>query len=177
MKLFASLRNESLRAPVARKASPAPRACYDGASSAVRPVPWIAAGIRLPEPLEDLIAELIKRRRSSRSALIREALFMCVYGAYRFEQTWEQRQGFCSRQAIAEFRSTSAAPDLGKSTDDFKVWLPQKLKADLATLAQAGDMTCSNYVQAILILHFMGRQLTLDRVAAPRAASEQSEDG
>lgn len=131
----------------------------------------------LPEPLEERIAELARRRRSSRSDLIQETLSLCVYGAHRYEQMREEQQAFFWRKAGPEFRSTRAAPALDKSSDPCKVWLPQKLKADLTTLAQAAGMTYANYVRAILILHFMGRQLTPERDAALQAARQQPEDG
>lgn len=177
MKLFARPKNESRRAPVARAASTVLPARYEPFHAADRPAAWIASRIWLPDSLEDRIAELIKRRRSSRSALIRETLLGCVYGARRFEQMREQRPGLFWRESVPEFCPPYPGHGLDKNTDDFKIWLPRKLNADLNTLARAAGMSSSNYVRTILILHFMGRHATPERDAALLAASEQPGDG
>ena len=66
---------------------------------------------------------------------------------------------------------------LGKNIVNVRVWLPQKLRDDLALLAGNGDSTWSHYVREALIFHFMGHRLLIEADAALAAARQQPEDG
>jgi cytidylate kinase len=51
---------------------------------------------------------------------------------------------------------TYTAQLLGKSVDDFKLWLPAPLKVDLEALAKAEDLGLSDYIRKTLIRILLG---------------------
>jgi len=79
----------------------------------------ISAKVWLPEPLDERLTELAEHQITSRSAMIRDALFQYVYGSYRFEQMRSQKDGFFWAQPLQDtpmFSRSPAAPyNLGKN--------------------------------------------------------------
>ena len=73
-------------------------------------------------------------------------------------------------------RSPRASYNLGKNIVNVRVWLPAKLRDDLALLAGNVDKTWSHYVREVLIFHFMGHRLLVETDLTLKAASQQPED-
>jgi hypothetical protein len=110
--------------------------------AAFRPHTHVAVKIWLPERLDERLRQIADHQFSSRSALIRNALFIYVYGAYVYLQMRQDSDGFYyhddSRGNTLFSRSKSRTPQLGKNSINFKVWLPEALKNDLKLLADQG---------------------------------------
>ncbi|MCE9639707.1 MAG: ribbon-helix-helix domain-containing protein [Betaproteobacteria bacterium] len=141
----------------------------------------ISAKVWLPEPLDERLKELAEYQFANRSELLRDALFQHVYGSHRFEQMRSQKEGFFwspPRINMPSFSRSGTAPyNLGKNIVNVRVWLPAKLRDDLALLAAKADKTWSYYVREALIFHFMGHRLLVETDAALAAARKQPEDG
>lgn len=149
-----------------------------------RPPFSVSAKVWLPEPLDDRLKDLAERCSDNRSESIRNALFKHVYGSYCFEQMRNQHEGYFweppkinSKLSEVMFSRSGATPyDLGKNIVNVRVWLPPKLRDDLALLASNVGKTWSFYVREALIFHFMGQRLLLETDTALGAACEQPDD-
>jgi len=138
-----------------------------------RPSTHVALKTWLPEPLDDAIRQIADHIHTSRSNLIREALFIYVYGIYAFTQMQAEGDGFFYDDGIRFSRSRNRTPQLGKNSINYKVWLPEALKNDLQTLANTANIKLSQFVRETLISHFMGhltlpsREELLHQAASP----------
>lgn len=128
--------------------------------AAYRPNTYVAVKVWLPEQLDERLRQIADHQFSSRSVLVRNALFIYVYGAYAYLQMRQDSDGFYyhdDRNDDVRFsRSVNRAPQLGKNSINFKVWLPEALKNDLGLLADQAGITLSHFVREILVSHFMG---------------------
>ncbi len=125
----------------------------------------VSIKVWLPEPLDERLKSLVEYQLENRSELIRNALFQHVYGAYCFEQMRSQQEGLFWTRPLIETAAFSRSPkpsyNLGKNIVNVRVWLPAKLRDDLALLAANANKTWSHYVREVLIFHFMGCRLLI----------------
>lgn len=145
-----------------------------------RPSCWVAMKVWLPEPVDIALRQLAEHGFQSRSDFIREALFVYVYGRYTFEQMKLQDDGLfylAPRESQVLFsRSQNRTPSLGKNSINYKVWLPNKLRDDLSTLASEAGITLSHFVREALISALLGHSTLPARTIALRTAQETPED-
>lgn len=146
---------------------------YGGDLSIFRSDHWEPMKVWLPEPLDEILRQLADHRTSSRSVLIRRALFVYVYGQYAFEQMRADKDGFFYDDGIRYSRSPNRAPSLGKNTRNYKVFLPRRLREDLATLANQSRLKLSHFTREVLISAFMGHQALAEREAMLQLARRQ----
>ncbi|MDP2399720.1 MAG: hypothetical protein Q8M53_15355 [Burkholderiales bacterium] len=72
---------------------------YDG-DFAVFESAKVAVKVWLPEPIDQILRELAEYFALSRTELIKQTLFIYVYGRYRFEQMRLQKEGFFRPQTM-----------------------------------------------------------------------------
>ncbi|MGH8501472.1 MAG: hypothetical protein ACREVE_03200 [Gammaproteobacteria bacterium] len=118
----------------------------------------VAMKVWLPEAVDEILKQLSDHWPSSRSEMIRDTLFVYVYGQYAFAQMKAQNDGFfyVDPDRILFSRARGPLPALGKSIKSYKVWMPAKLRDDLKAMAAESGMALSHYVREILISSFMG---------------------
>jgi hypothetical protein len=121
----------------------------------------VALKFWLPESVEKKIDEMCSFQDTSASDLIRQILFIYLYGRYElFGLIERQNQTFqlSKRPMFALAPGTRLLPSQPpeKNLADVKVWVPAKMKNDLLTLAgQAGKMP-SLYVREVIFTHLFG---------------------
>lgn len=126
----------------------------------------------LPEKLTLALDSLSASHAMSRPDVLRHLLFEHVYGRPALEQLkeWKRRKDleeaarhraeevsevqFSRPRAPAE--RTITAQLLGKSVEDFKLWLPSPLKAELEKLAAFESLGLSDYVRKSLVRILLG---------------------
>jgi hypothetical protein len=131
----------------------------------------------IPEKLSSRIDWLSQSLDSSRPDVVRGLLFEHVYGRVAMHGLQE----FARKRELQ--RSPPSASDdmggikfsrrrnvdlemLGKASDDFKLFLPNKLKQAVVELATVHDLTPSHYVRKALVLSVMGERFHSDWQAA-----------
>jgi len=134
---------------------------------------WVSMKVWLPEALDKILHELADHFECSQSELIRQALFVYVYGRYRFEQMRTQRGGLFTPEHPPLFSLASdpaqipekknRAPDLGKNRVNTRVHIPAMLKEDLQTLASRSGITLSHFAREVLISTFLGHLMLPER--------------
>jgi len=131
---------------------------------------WLPA--RLSERIDWLSAQL----GASRPDVLRGLLFEHVYGRvamrqledFARKQAGESRLMFSNRitKGLADKPRQVNVEMLGKSSDDFKLHLPLRLKTDLTQLAKVHRITVSHYVRKALVLILLGERFHSEWQAA-----------
>lgn len=115
----------------------------------------------LPESVEKKIDEMCSFQDTSASDLIRQILFIHLYGRYDlFGLIERQIEAFNLNQktvVVMESNVDYEPPEpVEKSIADFKVWLPAKMKADILLLAGRAGKKPSAYIREVIITHLFG---------------------
>ena len=128
----------------------------------------VALKFWLPEYIERMIDRMCRFQDTSASDLIRQVLFIHLYGRYDLFGLIEQQDQTYNlktkEKAMYSFRELSpeeeAAKDLElkkiKNIADVKVWVPVKMKDDIRLLAQKAGKKPSVYVRELIITHLFG---------------------
>ena len=123
----------------------------------------------LPEKLAAALDALSANTQASRPDVLRRLLFEHVYGRVLFEQlaAWKIQQEQKPKPPFdpsadltprfSPARGASIA-HLGKSTEDFKLWLPSSLKQSLEDLAEKDCLGLSDYIRKVLVRLLLGEQ-------------------
>lgn len=130
----------------------------------------------MPEPLDEILRQLGDHGFASRSALIRDALFLYAYGQYVYAQMKAEEEGFFYDNGVRYSCTRSRTPELGKNSINYKVWLPAKLREDMQSLADLAGMKLSHFVREVLISAFMGHLRLPERETLLVQALERSHD-
>lgn len=125
--------------------------------------------VHLSEPIRQALDELASYYDGSLSAVVRHILFVNLYGIYDLHARIEggntdftpNKRAIGERIAMYSISPTKdeappPPPDLGKNLDNFKVWLPLKMVADIDALATTAELTRSVYIREALIRHLFG---------------------
>ena len=130
----------------------------------------------LPEKLTQALVQMSGATGQSRPDVLRWLLFEHVYGRPAFEtlKAWKQQRDLEERRRLEQAakipageirfspaRSVTAertvtAQLLGKSVEDFKLWLPAALKQELQTLATLESLELSDYLRKTLVRVLLG---------------------
>lgn len=123
----------------------------------------VALKFWMPESVEKKIGEMSSVQNTSASDLVRQILFIHLYGRYDLFGLIERkcstfmlcRPVMYSRSAAVVDPDAPAVP-VEKSIADFKVWIPAKMKADIQVLAQKAGKKPSLYVREVIVTHLFG---------------------
>ncbi len=138
----------------------------------------------LPEKLVEGLDTLSSAHEMSRPDVLRWVLFEHVYGRPALEKLkeWkrkkdreeaerreaERRRFEAETPSVVKFSEVRYSPQrtvsertytaqlLGKSVEDFKLWLPAPLKADLESLAKSEELALSDYIRKTLVRILLG---------------------
>jgi hypothetical protein len=144
----------------------------------------------LPPSVVQALDRVEQTGELARPRLLRELLFCYVYGAYDLRRMHELGEGlYWQAKDVPLFSLRSADPavvreaelreQLGKSTVDLLLWLPKRLRDDIAALAEVEGVTPSQFARHVLVAELFGRHyLTGGRrllVEALRVADQDAE--
>ena len=144
----------------------------------------------LPDPAEQALDEMGQRNGLNKSEFLRQFFVLHCYGLYAFyamkdtyPRLFKDAQFLC-QSAIPEPLlpgkkriDTYWVPELGKNIAPIKVWLPKRLRDDLASLARHANLTLSNYTREIVITHLFGQGMLPTRPEMFQvSATSQAED-
>jgi len=128
----------------------------------------VAIKFWLPYLMGSVLDELCLSFSTSRSHLIRQTLFAYLYGRYDLNGLLERHDqhymlsGMPVFQRIPLSTATDAVKepnimqDLGKNTEDLKVWIPLKMKEDIQVLADKASISLSAMIREIIISTLFG---------------------
>jgi predicted DNA-binding protein len=125
----------------------------------------------LPEKMTAALDRLSVEHEVSRPDILRWMFFEHVYGRDVFAGLLEHTRlevPKYSRKVGSEFQRTVPTARsidleyLGKSTEDFKLWLPTRLKAALQELADNYQRPLSDYLRSVLARHLFGEKFYLE---------------
>lgn len=138
-------------------------ATIDPAAYAVNDV---AIKVWLPQKVVDALQAVSAATDTSRPDVVRALLFAHVHGRVELERlhAWSRTRRSAADadqelKAAAKRRQEDVVAGIrviGKSVEDFKLWLPSPLRASLAELASAEDLGLSDYVRKVLVYSLLG---------------------
>jgi predicted DNA-binding protein len=133
----------------------------------------VAIKMWIPDVLDECLDTLSERFEQSKSDLARNGLMIHVYGRYVFEQLVANRLWKLTRRIEKELVIKYSMGGLGvtleddprpayikafgKNTCDLKVWMPMKLKDNLANLGFHAGQTTSEYMRRAMTAYYLGR--------------------
>jgi len=147
----------------------------------------VAIKFWLPELMDTVLAELCTKFDTSRSDLIRQTLFTYLYGRYdliglveRNDRHYQLNGTVRFSRAPAPDSVTEPEPDLmrdmGKNTEDLKVWIPLRMKADIQKLAEKASISLSEMIREIIISTLFGHTYLSARKALMQIEIEVEEE-
>lgn len=124
----------------------------------------------LPEPAEAALKDVCERNGESISDYLRQFFVVHCYGLYAYYAMIDAMPKLFRGDGggVMYSRRSTPAPagkirvrtywvvELGKNVAPVKLWLPGRVKRDLATLAEHAELTTSNYVREILVSRLLG---------------------
>jgi len=130
----------------------------------------VAIKFWLPELMDTVLNESCSFFHTSRSDLIRQTLFAYLYGRYDLVGLIERKDQHyqLTRPALFSRRNVEPDPDsieepepdvmhdLGKNTEDLKVWIPRKMRDDIQCLADKASISLSKMIREIIISMLFG---------------------
>jgi len=132
----------------------------------------------LPEKMIAALDRLSVEHEVSRPDILRWMFFEHVYGRDLFARLLDHSRIKFSRNAVPMFcrksNEEAEVPEtlptarsvdleyLGKSTEDFKLWLPTRLKVALQELADNYKRPLSDYLRTVLARHLFGEKFYLE---------------
>lgn len=124
----------------------------------------VAIKIWLPELMGAILEEICDYMNASRSDIIRQTLFTYLYGRYDWLAILERKENSVPLKTSSGLKfSVSSSPskpdmmrDMGKNTEDLKVWVPNKVKEDIQNLAQQANISISEMIREIIISTMIG---------------------
>jgi hypothetical protein len=128
----------------------------------------VALKFWLPEYVERMIDRMCSFQDTSASDLIRQILFIHLYGRYdlfglieRQDETYNlqtrEKVRFSLRPLTFEEEVAISIEEKNKrNIADVKVWVPAKMKDDIKELAQKAGKKPSVYVRELIITHLFG---------------------
>jgi len=128
----------------------------------------VAIKFWLPELMDTVLNELCCKFDTSRSDLIRQTLFTYLYGRYDLIGFVERNDRHYQLNGTVRFSRAPRSPDtvsepepdimqdMGKNTEDLKVWIPVKMKQDIQILADKASISLSEMIREIIISTLFG---------------------
>ena len=129
----------------------------------------VAIKFWLPELFEEILNQQCDYADTTRSDLIRQNLFMYLYGRHDLWGLHEFKEQYnyyalhghvmfsrSAAPATDEIKEPDLMQDLGKNTEDLKVWIPLKMKGDIQALADKASISLSEMIREIIISMLFG---------------------
>lgn len=128
----------------------------------------VALKFWLSEIVEKKIDEMCSFQDTSASDLIRQILFIHLYGRYdlfgmieRQITTFDLSRRIACEASFAlaprtDFEADETTKPVQKNIADIKVWIPARMKEDLQALAKSAGKKLSVYVREVIITHLFG---------------------
>lgn len=124
----------------------------------------VAIKIWLPEVVARTVKWLADYAGQSQSAWLREILLAYVYGraalvAHRLRTEGRRLDVMFSRKPVdrTQGRWVYLVPQLGKNEVAFKLWLSERMRTDLRSLAEHANTALSAFVREAIVADLLGR--------------------
>ena len=148
----------------------------------------IAFKFWLPMPVFESLQEICELDAVSQSVFFRNYLYNHCYGLYVIKQLLADYPSLFKDHdywySIAQEPTppgkkkswTYWVPELGKNIVPIKIWIPQRLRDDLQTLADHAEVKVSQYVREIIISRLLGHGMVPLRPEMFKAISTPDAD-
>lgn len=120
-----------------------------------------SAKLWLPERLEAALAAVSAEADASRPDTLRAELFVHVHGLHRLAELCEFARRDDGEELKASAKRSPGVAMLGKATEAFRLWLPRRLRDDVAGLAAGAGLGWSDYVRRLLVSRLLGQAFAL----------------
>jgi hypothetical protein len=138
----------------------------------------------LPETLKRAMDEAMAAMEVTASKYLREFFVVYLYGAHELLRMQAEKTGlyyvpppapspqpssgdalFSGGPLFSRAAVVDCIPGLGKNIVPVKIYIPQKIKADLELLAKHVEVPLSRFTRELLVSHFLGHTVWPARIA------------
>ncbi len=135
----------------------------------------------LPVPLKTAMDESMAEMEVTASKYLREFFVVYLYGAHELLRMKAEKTGLyyepppvprSERVFFSRAPSVDCIPGLGKNIEATKIYIPQKIKADLESLANRAGVPLARYTRELLVSHFLGHTVWSERMTNWTQAEE-----
>ena len=141
----------------------------------------------IPEPLNVAMKEATVYLQETLSTYLRQLLAVYLYGVHELLCMSENETGIFHPEpppeprdydvVFSRARAVDYIPGLGKNIVPLKLFLHEKIKADLNVLADKAGLPLSQFVREILVSHFLGHTVWPERNALLTSGQQEVADG
>ena len=141
----------------------------------------------VPEPLNVAMKETTEYLQETLSAYLRQFLAVYLYGVHELLCMSENETGIFHPEPLPEpsdgdvmfsrARVVDYIPGLGKNIVPLKLFLHEKMKADLQELSDKSGLPLSQFVREVLASHFLGHIFWPERNALLTSGQQEVADG
>ncbi len=128
----------------------------------------------IPEPLNVAMKEVAEKQGITLAKSLRDVLVAYLYGFHELLCMYDNGTGIChpppppepsSGIKFSRARVVDYIPGLGKNLAPLKLFVHEKMKADLQLLADKAGLPLSQFVREILTSHYLGHTVWPERNA------------
>lgn len=118
--------------------------------------------IWLPDPAKQALEEICEINETSMTAYLTEYFATYLFGHHELLRMRARGIGLYELKPLTRYNMESVAvptePDLGKNIFALKIWLPEKIKGGLRSLAERAGVTLGEYSRALICAHLFGHE-------------------
>ncbi|PIQ12257.1 MAG: hypothetical protein CO125_06140 [Hydrogenophilales bacterium CG_4_9_14_3_um_filter_59_35] len=114
----------------------------------------------LPDPVKRSLEEICEINETSMTAYLTEYFATYLFGHHELLRMRAKGIGLYELKPLTRYNMESVAvptePDLGKNIFALKIWVPDKIKDGLRSLAERAGVTLGEFSRALICAHLFG---------------------
>lgn len=116
----------------------------------------------LPDPAKQALEEICEINGTSMTAYLTEYFAAYLFGHHELLRMRSKHMGLYEPKPLTRYNMESVAgpaePDLGKNIFALKIWIPEKIKNGLKSLAERSGVTLGEYTRALICAYLFGQE-------------------
>lgn len=134
----------------------------------------------LPEKAKTAVMEMADHSGDTMTAYLTKFFVAYLYGTHELIRMHETKTGLYylppTRIRYSRMGAQNVIPDLGKNLYALKLFVPEKVKTDLQTIADNAGMPLGRFVREILVSYLFGHTFWPERMCSWSEMEEKTAD-
>jgi hypothetical protein len=116
----------------------------------------------LPDPAKRALEEICEINEMSMTVYLTEYFAMYLFGHHELLRMRAREKGLYEPKPVVRYNleptGVPMEPDLGKNIFALKIWIPEKIKGGLRSLAVHAGVTLGEFSRALISAHLFGHE-------------------
>ena len=116
----------------------------------------------LPDPAKRALEEVCEINETSMTVYLTEYFATYLFGSHELLRMRSRGVGLYEPKPVTRYNLESAGvpaePNLGKNIFALKIWVPEKIKGGLRSLAERAGVTLGEFTRALICAHLFGHE-------------------